>query len=125
MNKSLLLGIWQYLIRIPRALWQREVVRGADSGRNRLGFMTEDHHLIRDFVVLELPRTGKPIPPEHIAENLDLPQNHVIELLDELERNMTFLFRNEHGAVTWAYPVTADITSHRVRFNTGEQIYAA
>jgi hypothetical protein len=72
--------------------------------------MTEDHHRIRDFVVLELPQLGKPIPAEHIGENLDLPMDRVLEILDELERNMTFLFRYEEGAVSWAYPVTAEVT---------------
>jgi hypothetical protein len=38
---------------------------------------------------------------------------------------MTFLFRNEHGAVEWAYPVTAARTPHRVAFSTGERINAA
>jgi hypothetical protein len=87
--------------------------------------MTENHHRVRDYVVLELPRFGKPIPPEHIAENLKLPMGRVKGVLDELERNMTFLFRNEEGSVVWAYPVTADTTPHLVTFSTGEQIYAA
>jgi hypothetical protein len=38
---------------------------------------------------------------------------------------MTFLFRNEQGSVTWAYPVTVDQTPHRVTFSSGEQVYAA
>jgi hypothetical protein len=38
---------------------------------------------------------------------------------------MTFLFRNEEGAVTWAYPVTVERTPHRVSLSTGEQVYAA
>jgi hypothetical protein len=38
---------------------------------------------------------------------------------------MTFLFRNEQGAVAWAYPVTVDRTPHYVTFSTGEQVYAA
>jgi hypothetical protein len=87
--------------------------------------MSEEHHLVRDFTVRELPRTGKPIPPERIAQALGLPPAHVVALLDELEKGMTFLFRNEEGAVTWAYPVTVDPTPHRVTFSSGEGVYAA
>ena len=87
--------------------------------------MTTDHHRIRDFVVREMPRFAKPIPPETIAQSLNMKLGQVVSILDELEKNLTFLFRNEAGAVTWAYPVTVEQTPHRITFNTGEQIYAA
>jgi hypothetical protein len=48
----------------------------------------------------------------------------VIALLDAWE-NAAFLFRNDQGAVVWAYPVTADKTPHHMILSTGEQVYAA
>jgi hypothetical protein len=125
MNKSLLLGIWRFLLRIPRPIWQQEVERSVIAGRKSLAFMTPEHHRVRDFVVTELPRVVKPITPETIAQRLDLEVSRVISILDDLEKNLTFLFRNEQGAVVWAYPVTAEPTPHRITFSTGEQIYAA
>jgi hypothetical protein len=125
MNKSLLLGVWRFLLRIPRPIWQQEVARSARASEKSLAFMTTNHHRVRDFVVRELPRLGKPIPPKTIAQSLNMELEQVIPILDELERNMTFLYRNEQGAVTWAYPVTVDQTPHRITFSTGEQIYAA
>jgi hypothetical protein len=80
---------------------------------------------VRNFVVKELPYVGEPLSPEFVARALDLPVNRLDVILDELEKHMTFLFRNEHGAVAWAYPVTADTTPHHITFNTGEQLYAA
>jgi len=120
-DDSLLMGVWSYLIPIPGAIWKRQV-EGEEAD---LDFMSDDHHRIRDFVVLEVPRAGKPLTPEYIAEQLNLPLNRVIAISDELEKHMTFLFRNEAGAVTWAYPVTVDETPHQVSFSTGEQIHAA
>jgi hypothetical protein len=125
MNKSLLLGVSRFLLRIPRPIWQQEVARSARASEKSLKFMTPEHHQIRDFVVRELPRLGKPIPPETIAQSLNMEPERVAFILDELERNMTFLYRNEQGAVTWAYPVTVDKTPHRITFSSGEQIYAA
>jgi hypothetical protein len=125
MAKSLLLGLWKHLVRIPRSIWQGEVARNTEAGRNRIDFMSPDHHKIRDFVVLELPRRGAPISPEDIASGVSLPLQRTQEILDELEKGMTFLFRNEKGEVAWAYPVTAEPTPHRIRFSSGEQIYAA
>jgi hypothetical protein len=87
--------------------------------------MSADHHRVRDFVVLELPRRGTPLRPELITASLDLSPERTAAILDELEEHMTFLYRNEEGDVSWAYPVTAEPTSHRVFFSSGEQIYAA
>jgi hypothetical protein len=117
---SLLLGVWRYLIPIPRQVWQSQVQGDAD-----LSFMSDDHHRVRDLAVLALPRSRKPLTPESIAQALELSCARVISILDELEAHMTFLFRNEQGAVTWAYPVTVDQTPHRVTFSSGEQVYAA
>ncbi len=125
MNKSLLLGWGRLLLRIPRPIWQQEIARSARAREKSLAFMTADHHRVRDFVVRELPRMGEPIPLETIARCLALEQDHVVSILDELEKNMTFLYRNEQGAVAWAYPVTVEPTPHRINFSTGEQSYAA
>jgi len=120
LDDSLLLGVWRYLLPVPRPIWQSQVHGDAD-----LDFMSGEHHNVRDFVVLELPRVGRPLTPEFIAQELNLPLPRVAGILDDLEAHMTFLFRNEQGAVAWAYPVTADRTPHHVTFSTGEQIYAA
>lgn len=125
MNKSLLLGFWRFLLRIPRPIWQQEVSRSARASQKSLAFMTPEHHKVRDFVVQELPRVAKPISPEMIARSLDMELERTISILDELEKNLTFLYREEQGAVIWAYPVTVEATPHRIIFSSGEQIYAA
>jgi hypothetical protein len=125
MDKSLLLGIWRFWLRIPRPIWQQEVARSARANQKSLLFMKAEHHKVRDFVVRELPRLGQPITPETIAQRLGMGLEKVVSILDELEKNLTFLFRNEAGAVTWAYPVTVEPTPHRITFSSGEQIYAA
>jgi len=113
------------MIPVPQALMKRHVKDGSKKTAERLAFMTEDHHHVRDFVVLEIPRVGAPLSPGFIAGALKLPLDAVANILDDLERNMTFLFRNPEGYVAWAYPVTADPTPHHVTFSTGESIFAA
>ena len=125
MRNSLLLGLWRLMVPLPETLWQGQVIKGAEGTVASLDFMSQDHHQVRDFAVMEIPRAGEPLSPERIAGALDLPLARVIDLLEELERKMTFLFRNEQGAITWAYPVTVDRTPHRVAFSTGEQGFAA
>ncbi len=121
LEDSMLLGLSRTMLPIPRVIWQSQVPKD----RTALDFMTQDHHRIRDFVVMELPRVGRPLSPEFIVQALDLPLAKVTGILDDLEQHMTFLFRNEQGEVVWAYPVTAAVTPHHVTFSSDEQIYAA
>lgn len=124
MNNTLLLGIWRMMITVPPALWESQMAKQT-QGEADLAFMTPDHHRVRDFVVREMPRYNRPLTPELITAELHLPRERVGIILTELERNMTFLFRNPAGAVTWAYPVTVDQTPHAVTFSTGEKLHAA
>jgi len=112
------------MIPIPRIMWQRLIKANARKMQARLGFMSAEHHRVRDFVVTELPRRAAPLPPGLIAKKLGLPADRVGVILDELEKHLTFLVRNAAGAVTWAFPVTVDETPHRATFTTGEELYS-
>ena len=125
MNESLLLGLWRYLLRLPPSLWRAEVQKNAVHSDKHLAFMTAEHHQVRNFVVAELPRHARPLAPAYIAGQLGLPLESVQTILAELERNLTFLYRNPQGEVTWAYPVTVEPTPHHLTFSSGEQAYAA
>ncbi len=123
MTNSLLLGIGRRMIPIPAFIWQRRAQPNPNNAPT--AFMTPEHHRIRDFVVTELPIEGRPLPPGLIAARLGLPLEQTVTILDDLEKHLTFLFRDEAGAVVWAYPVTAARTPHRFSANTGEALYAA
>ena len=45
--------------------------------------------------------------------------------LAELERRLFFLVRNRVGEVSWAFPVTAEVTPHQLTFPSGERRYGA
>ena len=124
MTDRLLLGLGHYSIPIPPLVWRPIMKANARKLSAGLRFMSTDHHRVRNYVVAELPRTGAPLPPQSIATALDLPILRVRDILDELEQHLTFLFRNDSGAVTWAYPVTVEETPHHARFSTGEEAYS-
>ena len=125
MSETILMGQGRQIVKIPREGWEHHLSQVPHHTEARLSFMSEEHHLVRYFVVRELPRVGEPLSPEFIAQELNLPIARVNVILDELEKHLTFLFRNEQGAVAWAYPVTVDSTPHHATFSTGEQVYAA
>ena len=125
MKKRMLLGVHRHTVGVPHFIWNRQVEGGARHNTERLAFMSPEHHAVRNFAVTELPRAGQPLAPETIAQRLDLPLERVLAILADLEKHMTFLFRNAQGAVAWAYPVTVEPTPHRVTFSSGEKLYAA
>jgi hypothetical protein len=124
-KNKLMLGIWGHMVSVPPILWEREVEKSRKKIEAEMDFMSPDHRRVHHCAVRELPRAGKPMPPESVASELDLPIDRANQILDELEKRMTFLFRNEEGAVVWAYPVTVDKTPHHLAFSTGEQLYGA
>jgi hypothetical protein len=125
MEEKILLAQDRQIVEIPQAMWKQHLTQIPQHSQARLNFMTESHHQVRYFVVEEMVNRQKPIEPEFIAEKLNLPLERVKVLLEELERKLFFLVRNEAGAVAWAYPVTGERTPHRLDFNSGERLYGA
>lgn len=125
MNEMILTGRGSLITEIPRTDWEHALSDLTGHLESRLGFMSKEHHLVRNFVVREMPIVGKPLSPDYVSQRLSLPLERTKAVLDELEKHMTFLFRNERGEVIWAYPVTVEETPHQLTFSTGEQLYAA
>jgi hypothetical protein len=113
------------VIRLPREKWEEHLSQLPRHAKTRLDFMSEAHHRVRDLVVRELPRLGRPIQPGFIAQRLELSLARVQALLDDLEENLFFLVRNNQGAVCWAFPMTVERTPHRLAFSTGERLFGA
>lgn len=124
MSDRILLGLGRAMIPIPGWLWRRAVAAGARKTRAGMGFMTPDHHRLRDFTVVELARRGATLTAESIARELSSSLERTKAIVDELERHLTYLFRGDGDAVTWAYPVTIATTPHHAVFTTGEEAYS-
>ena len=125
MKENVLVRNGRKFIEMPRETWEKHIAQAPKDCSQILSFMTEEHHLIRYFVVRELPHIGKPIPPELISDELKMPLSMTNNILDDLEENLFFLVRNEQGEVSWAFPVTVDKTPHQLTFSTGERLNAA
>ena len=125
MNETVLFGQGRQYIEIPRHKWEEHLSQAPGRDDPRHAFMTAEHHQVRNFVVRELPRLGQPMSPAYVAQNLGLPPERVVSILDDLEQHLFFLFRDEQGAVIWSYPITVAQTPHVLTFSTGEHLYAA
>ena len=125
MSSKLWTAAGHRMVRVPGFLWKRRVRSGARSTAAHLAFMSEEHHLVREFAVRELPSVAKPLSVELIADRLALQAERVNSILADLEEHKTFVCRNDDGAVEWAYPVTVARTPHEVTLSTGERLYSA
>ena len=125
MTDNILIGEGKGFRHEPEKAWRAELETVLRTPSPRLAFMTREHHLVRDLVVTEVPRYGAPLPPAYLAEKTGLSLVDVERIVDELETALFFLSRNTRGEVSWAYPVTAEPTPHRVTLSSGESIFAA
>ena len=125
MEEKILLGRGRQILEFPHATWKEQLTQIPQHSRTRLSFMTGAHHRVRYFVVKELADKQKHIEPEFISKALNMPLVQVTGILEELEQKLFFLVRDEQGAVVWAYPVTVEVTPHRLNFSTGERLYGA
>lgn len=126
MKEVILVGRQEKIIDVAAVKWHEHLEMAQQHSSERLAFMTANHHRVRNFVVSELPRNqGKPLGAEAIAQRLGLPLATVAAMLDDLQKHLFFLVLNPAGEVSWAFPVTTEKTPHRLRFSSGEQIYAA
>jgi hypothetical protein len=113
------------MVPIPWFLFIRILPREAKKTKRVLGGLDDEHRRVHYFVVIELPGLAKPMPPDFIADRLKLDEARVIQILDELERRLIFLFRPGGRDVVWAYPITAEPTPHKLAFSSGQRIWAA
>ena len=87
--------------------------------------MSPEHHAVRNFVVTELPRVGRPLSIEDISDRLQLSRERTLQIVDDLEEHRFFLVRRNGPEVSWAFPVTVDQTAHKLFFGTGERLDGA
>ena len=125
MSEVVLLGRGKEITSIAREAWEGKLAGAPARISERLAFMSAEHHLVRNFVVRELPRLARPMSLRHIATSLNLSLERVFAIVDELETNLFFLVRDGNNEVSWAFPGTVTETGHHLFFSTGERLDAA
>jgi hypothetical protein len=125
MGNKLMAGVWRYILTVPPLLWEKQIERAVHKVERSNAFMSVEHRLVHHYTVRELPRHGKPIPADIVAKELSLTPGRATEILEDLERHLTFVYRDVEGRVVWAYPVTVEKTPHAITLSSGERLYAA
>lgn len=125
--RRVLLGFKRHMVPVPRWLFRRAVTRETRRTRRAIGGATldDEERRIHHFVVRELPRLARAMPPEFVSERLGIEVGRVAEIFDALERRLVYVFRPGGRDVEWAYPITVEATPHHLAFSSGERLYAA
>jgi hypothetical protein len=124
-RKQILRGQGREIHAVPDDDFEQAIRGLPERMASRLAFMSPEHHMIRDFVVRELPRQNRAISPLRIAQIAALSVEKVAVILEDLEMHLFFLVRNPAGDVSWAFPVTTCRTPHRLTFSTGDKTFGA
>src|SRR5438067_9413615 len=120
MEDTILIGRGNMILEVAAQDWRKHLAGASHDMKTTFSFMTEEHHLVRNFVVCGLPRNhGKPLKGEDIAQRLNLPLARVIAILEDLHKGLFFLVQDNAREVNWAFPVTSDRTPHYLSFSTG------
>jgi len=122
--ERILLGVGRRMLPVPEWAFRPMVERDTKKLAKRPA-LEPDERRVQHFAVREIPRRRSEIAPEVFAAELDLSLDRVNQILDKLERRMTFLCRRGGTDVDWAYPVTAEETPHQIRIDGGEAFSAA
>ena len=67
-SNHILMGIGRDIRTVPNDAFVQSVKGLPVRMASRLAFMSPDHHVVRDFVVRELPRQERPMSPIQIAQ---------------------------------------------------------
>ena len=82
MKDVILIGRGETMLEVPEEKWRQH---HAQIEHHTFGFMTSNHHLVRNFAVRELPLNhGQPLKVEDIASRLDLPVSVITAILEDL-----------------------------------------
>ena len=125
MADTVLIGRGDTISSIPQKEWEQDLDSAPEAISRRLEFMSPDHHLVRNFVVRDLPRLGRPVPLADISEALHLTRIRTTSIVEDLHKNLFFLVCGDGSEVSWAFPVTAEETGHHLFFSTGERLDGA
>ncbi len=66
-----------------------------------------------------------PATSEQIADELKMPNDRALEIIDKLENLKTFIYRGDGKGINWAYPLSLENTGFKMAASTGERFSAA
>jgi len=121
----LYMGFRGFMMKIPPLLSEKGARKGEKGAKANADSLTIEERRVHHFVVMKMAVAKSPITTDLISDDLEMPNDKVIEIIEKLESLKTFIYRTDGKGIDWAYPLSLENTGFKMTASTGEQFYAA
>ncbi len=125
LKHKLYMGFRGFMMRIPPLLSEKGAKKGEKGAKANADCLSKEERRVHHFIVMKMAVVTDPITPELIANELDIPNDMVHEIINKLENLKTFIYRGDGKGINWAYPLSLENTGFRMTASSGEQFFAA
>ncbi len=125
LKHKLYMGFRGLMMRIPPLLSDKGARKGEKGAKANAASLSNEERRVHHFIVLKMAVVKDPITAELIAEELGMPNDRVLEIINKLENLKTFIYRSDGKRINWAYPLSLENTGFRMTASSGEQFFAA
>jgi GTP-sensing pleiotropic transcriptional regulator CodY len=95
LSHKLYMGFRGFMMRIPPLLSDKGARKGEKGARANAASLSNEERGVHHFIVRKMAGAKAPITADLIADELDLSNSRVIEIIDKLENLKTFVYRSD------------------------------
>ncbi|MFC1837980.1 hypothetical protein ACFL1N_00265 [Thermodesulfobacteriota bacterium] len=125
LKHKLYMGFRGLMLRIPGFLSEKGTKKGVEGARTNANSLSEEERRVHHYIVKKMAVVKDPITVELIADELNLPENKALKIVEKLENLKTFIYRSTGKGIDWAYPLSLIDTGFRLTASTGESFFSA
>jgi hypothetical protein len=119
------MGFRSFMMRVPPLLSEKGARKGEKGAKANASSLSNKERRVHHFIVKKMAVVKALITAELIAEELGMPKDQVIEIINKLENLKTFIYRSDGKGINWAYPLSLENTGFRMTASSGKQFFAA
>ena len=125
LQHRLFLGFKGMMVQVPLFFSERGLRNGVKGAREVSGALTYEERLVHHYIVRKMTVANEPITIDLIADDLDIPGDQVLAIVNKLEAGKIFIYRSDGKTIDWAFPFSLQDTGFRMTASTGERFFAA
>jgi hypothetical protein len=125
LKHKLYIGFRGLMMRIPPFLSNKGARKGEKGAKANADSLSKEERSVHHFIVMKMTVIKEPITAKLIADELGMPYDRTLEIINKLESLKTFIYRSKGNGINWAYPFSLEKTGFKVTASSGEQFFAA
>ncbi len=125
LKHKLYLGFRGVMMQIPTLLSDKGAKKGEKGAKAHANCLSKEERWVHHFIVMKMAVVKNPITTALIANELGMPNDQVLQIINKLENLKTFIYRDDGKGINWAYPLSLENTGFRMTASSGEQFFAA